>query len=139
MAAMDVLIAATQVECWGGSARRVADHSNGCWVVSAVARALVTGQPDLVVLAPRPWTALPTGAAKLWEGRRKQLPLWKWVVEVWRLQTAGRRLVCLIQPATSQGLQLDFLKDRDRVNRVCISLCAFGRPENSEQAPSVKW
>ena len=43
-----------------------------------------------------------------------------------------------VQPAVSQGLQLDFLKERDEVNRVCLSLCAFGWPENPAQVASKR-
>ena len=67
------------------------------------------------MLAPRPWTALPTGAANLWEGRRKQLA----AVEMGGGSVASANFgATAVQPAVSQGLQLDFLKERDEVNRV---------------------
>ena len=44
------------------------------------------------------------GRTGLWERRRAQLPLWRWVAEVWNLQVKGRRLVALVQPAYSQAL-----------------------------------
>ena len=87
------------------------------------------------MLAPRPWTALPTGAANLWEGRRKQLA----AVEMGGGSVASANFgATAVQPAVSQGLQLDFLKERDEVNRVCLSLCAFGWPENPAQVASKR-
>ena len=83
-------------------------------------------QPDLVVVAPRPWTATSSSAATFWENRRAQLPLWRWVVELWGRQDRGRRLVTLVQPAHSQAVH-DFMKERRNMTRIYVSLCAFGR------------
>ena len=93
--------------------------------LQGVSRRIETEKPDLVVLAPPPWVAKPTDDAGLWERRRAQLPLWRWVAEVWNLQAKGRRLVALVQPAYSQALHLSFLQERLEVVRVPLSLCAF--------------
>ncbi|CAE7410031.1 TY5A, partial [Symbiodinium microadriaticum] len=82
-------------------------------------------QPDLVVLSPRPWMAEPTEDPSLWEARRAQLPLWKWVAEVWKLQQGHGRLVVVVQPAQSQALHLSFMKERDGVIKVPVAMCAF--------------
>ena len=138
-AIMAALIAATmdsgnytilEIADGGWSVMGVVDVSAG-WSpelaqrLQGVSRRIETEKPDLVVLAPPPWVAKPTDDAGLWERRRAQLPLWRWVAEVWNLQAKGRRLVALVQPAYSQALHLSFLQERLEVVRVPLSLCAF--------------
>ena len=57
--------------------------------LQGVSRRIETEKPDLVVLAPPPWVAKPTDDAGLWERRRAQLPLWRWVAEVWKPASEG--------------------------------------------------
>ena len=88
-------------------------------------------KPDLVTMVPPcgPWCqAVPLDENKdaKWEWRCQRLPLWIAVVEVWKRQHAGRRLVMLEQPTQSAALKLSMLTGRPEAIRVVLDHCAFG-------------
>ncbi|CAE7829188.1 unnamed protein product [Symbiodinium microadriaticum] len=104
-------------------------------------------RPDLVTLAPPcgPWsTSVADGQEReaIWEWRRQQLPLWQLVLasvlEVWKRQNDGGRLVLTEQPVGSEALKLSMMEARDSLYRVYLDLCAFGLCEPEHGQPLQK-
>ncbi|CAE7565107.1 TY4B-J, partial [Symbiodinium sp. KB8] len=100
-------------------------------------------QPDLVTLDPPcgPWCGQSSEGLRqdeLWERRRLQLPFWRLVAEVWRLQDEAGTLVVVTQPALSQAMHLSFMQDRENVHRVYVPMCSFGLCDPETRQPYEK-
>ena len=100
-------------------------------------------QPDLVTLDPPcgPWCGQSSEGLRqdeLWERRRLQLPFWRLVAEVWRLQDEAGTLVVVTQPALSQAMHLSFMQDRENVHRAYVPMCSFGLCDPETRQPYEK-
>ena len=91
-------------------------------------------QPDLIVASPQPWLTVSSEEPALWERRRAQLPLWKWLGRLWNQQDKAGWWIAVVQPAHPQALHLTYMKERLAVHRVVVARCAFGaRPAKPGQ------
>lgn len=90
-----------------------------------------TQKPDVVVITP------PCGPWSLWQNqrldfdalealRKEHLPFWQLTRDLWELQDSEGRWVMTEQPATSEALDLSYMRERSNLHRVVLDQCMFG-------------
>ena len=90
-----------------------------------------TKKPDLITLSPRcgPWSQfqrLNPNIDQIMADRQVDIPLWRFVREVWDEQTKHGRLVMTENPWQSEALHQDFMESRPQLHRAKVAQCAFG-------------
>jgi len=109
-----------------------------------IMEAIRENKPDLVTLSPRcgPWSQfqrLNPNIDQIMLDRKADLPLWRFTREVWDEQTKHGRLVLTENPAQSEALNLDFMKDRPQLHRAKVPQCAFGLKDVISGKPHQKY
>lgn len=88
-------------------------------------------KPDVLVITP------PCGPWSLWQNQRldfdalealrqEHLPFWQLTRDLWELQDSEGRWVMTEQPATSEALDLSYMRERSNLHRVILDQCMFG-------------
>lgn len=102
-------------------------------------------EPDLITMSPRcgPWTSqfqrLNPNLDKIMEGRKEDIPLWRFCREIWDEQTKHGRLALTENPYQSEALNLDFMMARPQLNRAKVPQCAFGLRDRINGKPHQKY
>ena len=71
--------------------------------------------------------------------REEDIPLWRFVREVWDEQTKNGRLVMTENPWQSEALHLDFMEARPQLHRAKVPQCAFGLKDVISEKPHQKY
>ena len=71
--------------------------------------------------------------------RQVDIPLWRFVREVWDEQTKNGRLVMTENPWQSEALHQDFMESRPQLHRAKVAQCAFGLKDVVNEKPHQKY